>query len=218
MMVRDSLTKVYRHTWALLVQFKGDDFSYYAAGNIGTLPEAALHQAYMIFPDGSPDGWNRQKRMQMAIARLQAYANNQNVSMEELTKEALAADDPRLALKAFIPTNQKANSEAEEEAIDILVLKEGYPAAVMPGEDHATRIMVDLGWLMKQGQQGVPVDPVARQRVQEHMAMHWQYLQKTDPEAAKALMQKIQMAMTQSQQPGGAPQPQPQQPQQPPQI
>lgn len=46
--------------------------------------------------------------------------------MEELTKEALYADDPRLALKA-----QKANSEAEAEAIDILVLKEGYPTWIL---------------------------------------------------------------------------------------
>lgn len=195
MMFRDSLTKCYRHIWALLIQFKGTDFSYVAAQTIGTLPEAALHDSYLIFPDGSPDGWNRQKRMQIAVARLQAYQNNQNVSMEELTKEALNADDPRLALKAFIPTNQKANSEAEDEALDILVLKEGYPAAVMPGEDHATRIMVDLGWLAKQGMMNVPVDPVARQRVQEHMAMHWQYLKQTDPQAAKQLAHKITAEM-----------------------
>jgi len=191
MIFRDSLTDCYRHIWGLLCQFKGSDFSYYAAGNIGTLPDAALHDEYLIFPDGAPDGWNRQKRMQMAIARLQAFQGNQNVSMEELTKEALYADDPRLALKAFIPTNQKANSEAEAEAIDILVLKEGYPAAVLPGEDHATRILVDLGWLQKQGQIGAPVDPIARQRVQEHMMVHWQYLKQTDPAAAKELAQKI---------------------------
>ena len=214
MMFRDSLTKCYRHIWALLVQFKGEDFSYYAAGNIATLPEAALHDSYLIFPDGSPDGWNRQKRMQMAIARMQAYQGNQNVSMEELTKEALAADDPRLALKAFIPTNQKANSEAEDEALEILVLQEGYPAAVMPGEDHATRIMVDLGWLAKQGMMHVPVDPVARQRVQQHMAVHWQYLRQTNPTAAKMLAQKIAAEMQPKPQqpmaaPPGAPQPQP---------
>jgi hypothetical protein len=201
MIFRDSLTACYRHIWGLLCQFKGADFAYYAAGGgsagatgatgIGMLPEAALHDGYMIFPDGAPDGWNRQKRLQMAIARLQAFQNNPNVSMEELTKEALYADDPRLAMKAFIPTNQKANSEAEAEAIDILVLKEGYPAAVLPGEDHATRILVDLGWLQKQGQIGAPVDPVARQRVQEHMQMHWQYLKQTDPKTAKELGQKI---------------------------
>jgi len=200
MMFRDSLTKCYRHIWGLLVMFKGNDFSYYVAGSIGTLPESALHDSYLIFPDGSPDGWNRQKKMAMAIARMQAYQGNQNVSMEELTKEALNADDPRLALKAFIPTNQKANSEAEDEAMEILVLAEGYPAAVMPGEDHATRILVDLGWLAKQGLNNVPVDPTARQRVQEHMAVHWQYLQKTDPQAAKQLAQKIQQSM---QQPAG---------------
>jgi hypothetical protein len=191
MIFRDSLTDCYRHIWGLLCQFKGGDFSFYAAGNIGTLPEAALHDEYLIFPDGAPDGWNRQKRLQMAIARLQAFQGNQNVSMEELTKEALYADDPRLALKAFIPTNQKANSEAEAEAIDILVLKEGYPAAVLPGEDHATRILVDLGWLQKQGQIGAPVDPIARERVQQHMALHWQYLKQTNPTAAKELAQKI---------------------------
>ena len=191
MIFRDSLTDCYRHTWGLLCQFKGKDFAYYAAGNIGTLPEAAMHDGYLIFPDGAPDGWNRQKRLQMAIARLQAFQGNQNVSMEELTKEALYADDPRLALKAFIPTNQKANSEAEAEALDILVLKEGYPAAVMPGEDHATRILVDLGWLQKQGQIGAPVDPIAKERVQQHMALHWQYLKQTDPTAAKQFAQKI---------------------------
>ncbi|HEV2319932.1 MAG TPA: hypothetical protein VGV18_09290 [Verrucomicrobiae bacterium] len=194
---RDSLTDCYRHIWGLLCQFKGTDFSYYAAGNTGTLPEAALHDAYLIFPDGAPDGWNRQKRLQTAIARLQAFQNNPNVSMEELTKEALYADDPRLALKAFIPTNQKANSEAEAEALDILVLKEGYPAAVMPGEDHATRILVDLGWLQKQGQVGAPVGPadpatmIARERVQQHMALHWQYLKQTNPTAAKLLARRI---------------------------
>jgi hypothetical protein len=200
MIFRDSLTDCYRHIWGLLCQFKGNDFSFYAAGgsggsaafqNIGILPQEALHDEYMIFPDGAPDGWNRQKRLQMAIARLQAFQGNPNVSMEELTKEALYADDPRLALKAFIPTNQKANSEAEAEAIDILVLKEGYPAAVFPGEDHATRILVDLGWLQKQGQIGAPVDPIARQRVQEHMLVHWQYLKQTDPTAAKELAGKI---------------------------
>lgn len=212
LMFRDFLTKCYRHIWALLCQFKGEDFSYYAAGKIGTLPESALHDSYLIFPDGSPDGWNRQKRLQMATARLQAYENNPNVSMEVLTKESLAADDPRLALKAFIPTNQKANSEAEDEALEILVLQEGYPAAVMPGEDHATRIMVDLGWLAKQGMQNVPVDPVARQRVQEHMALHWQYLRQTDPQAAKVLAQKIGQA---AQQQTGPAQPQIQQQPQP---
>ena len=204
MMFRDSLTKVYRHIWNLLVQFKGGDFSYYAAGKVGALPEDALHGEYLIFPDGSPDGWNRNQRMQIALARMQAYVGNPNVSMEELTKEALSADDPRLALKAFLPTNQKASSEAEDEAMEILVLEEGFPAAVTAGEDHATRILVDFGWLMKQAQTGAALDPTARQRVQEHMGVHFQYLAKTDPAAAKALAQKIQGEMQQRQGQAGA--------------
>jgi hypothetical protein len=209
MMFRDSLTKVYRHIWALLIQFKGTDFSYYAAGKAGQLPESALHDSYLIFPDGSPDGWNRQKRLQVAMGRIQAFANNPNVSMEELTKEALEADDPRLALKAFIPTNQKAASEAEDEALEILVLEEGFPAAVMPGEDHATRIMVLMGWLQKQGQSGAPVDPVALQRIHQHLAVHFQWLKQTDPAAAKQLAAQMQQqeATPMAQPPETQPQP-----------
>jgi hypothetical protein len=36
------------------------------------------------------------------------------------------------------------------------------------------------------------VDPIARERVQQHMALHWQYLKQTNPTAAKQLAQKIQ--------------------------
>ena len=183
-----------------MVQFKGNDFAYFAAKKVGTLPEAAFAGQYVIMPDGSPDGWNRQQRMQKAVSRMQAYAGNPNVSAEELTREALAADDPRLAIKAFIPTNQKAANEAEDEAEEISILQDGFPAAVTPGEDHATRIMVDIGWLQKQEQTGAPVDPLAKQRVEEHLAIHWQYLQKTNPQAAKKLAQQIQAMVAQPQQ------------------
>jgi hypothetical protein len=39
---------------------------------------------------------------------------------------------------------------------------------------------------------GAPVDAVARERVQQHMALHWQYLEQTNPTPAKQLAQKIQ--------------------------
>ena len=184
---REKLAEVYRHIWGLMLQYKPKDFTYYAAGELGQLPEQALHAAYLITPDGSPDGWNRAMRFQKAAALLQMFAGNPNVNMEVLTRNALAADDARLAQAAFIPSNLKGSIEAEDEAMEIAILKEGFPAVVTPNEDHATRIKILMGWLMKQQQIGAPVDPIAKQRIQEHLAAHAQYLQQTNPQAFKQL-------------------------------
>jgi hypothetical protein len=189
---REKLAEVYRHIWGLILQFKPKDFTYFAAGEVGTLPEQALHDAYLIAPDGSPDGWNRQQRFQKAVALMQVFTGNPNVNPEVLTRNALAAEDGRLAQQAFVPSNLKGAIEAEDEAHEIAILKEGFPAVVTPGEDHATRIKMLLGWLQKQQQTGAPLDPIARQRIQEHLAVHYQYLQKTNPAGARQLAQTVQ--------------------------
>lgn len=203
---RRQLAKLYRHCWGLMLQYEQKDLAYFMSGDLKTLPEQALHSAYLITCDGSPDQWDRAQRFDRAVRRLQLLGNAPNVSQDELVKEVLAADDARLVQKAFIPTNAKAATEAEDEAVEIGVLRDGFPAAVLPGEDHATRIQVLLGWLQKQGMTGAPVDPIAMQRVQQHLAVHWQYLQKTQPEAAQQLKQQLQM---QEQQAAMAQQPQP---------
>lgn len=205
---RERLADIYKHIWGLMLMFKAKDLTYYAAGEIGTLPEQALHDAYLITPDGSPDGWNRVARFQKAVGRMQVFTGNPNVNMEVLTRDALAADDARIAQKAFIPTNAKGASETEDEAIEIVALVSGFPMSVKPGEDHAARIKILVGWLMAQSQKGMPVDPTARQRVQEHLAVHWQYLQKTQPQAAKQLAMEI-LQMEQGMQPQPQPQGQP---------
>jgi hypothetical protein len=213
---REDLAKLYKHVWGLLCQFKDRDFAYYAAGKIGTLPPQALHDKYLIAPDGSPDGWNRMAKFQKSVARLQLWKGDPNCDQDALKKRTMADDDAQFALKAFIPTNQKGASEAEDEAIEIMVLKEGYPAAVMPGEDHATRIMVDVGWLAKQSMTGAAVDPIAKQRVTEHLAQHFNYLKQTQPEVAKQMAAQIQQLEQQiaarGQGPAGGGQQQPQQP------
>lgn len=214
---RDCLTKLYKHCWGLLVQFKERELAYYMGGELGTLPPQALHDNYLIMPDGSPDQWDKQQRAQATLADLQSFAGNPNVNIEVLTKRALAARDGRLAKTAFVPTNQKGASEYEDEVIEINGLmapppgRPSFPAVVKPGEDHASRLKACVDWLHACGQMQTPVDPVARQRVQEHMALHWQYLKQTQPEAAKQLVAQLaqmeQQAAQQPPAPMGQPQP-----------
>jgi hypothetical protein len=189
---RMDLGRLYRHVWGLMLQFRRKEIIYYTGQELKTLPVQALHDAYLIMPDGAPDQWNKQLRQQRADIRFQKYLNHPNVDQEELVYQDLAADDPLVAQKLFIPGNTKAASEAEDEAVELMILQEGFPAAVKPNEDHATRIHVLIGWLKKQAMLGVPVNPVAQQRVQQHLAVHWQMLRKVQPAAARQLQAQIQ--------------------------
>lgn len=226
-MFREDLSKLYRHVWGLICQFKEREFTFYAAQSVNTLPQEALHDSYIITPDGSPDGWNRMARFQKAIGAVQTFAGNPNVDAEVLTKEALNAYDARLAIKAFVPTNLKGASEYEDEAMIINSLlapgsgKPPFPATVAPSQDHVTRLKALIEWIHACGVIGTPVDPMARQRVHERIGAHLQILQKQNPAASKQVKEMLmQMEQATAQpipmqpQPGGPPM-MPQQPQSP---
>jgi hypothetical protein len=210
---RRVLARMHRHRWGLIVQFKQRDFAYYAAGQIGTLPEQALHDQYLITPDGSPEGWNPVLKFQKAMAALQAFAGNPNVDMEVLTQAALNAYDGRIALKAFTPTNMKGASEYEDQAMEILLLNAmpPFPVTVDPKQDQPSRIKCIIDWMHAAGKLGVPVNPLGKQRVHQNLVQRLQILKQQNPAAAKQIEQQL---MQMEQQPmGGAP---PQQNGQPP--
>lgn len=188
---REDLGRVYRHAWGLICQFHDRDFAYFAAGKIGVLPPEALHNKYLVMPDGSPDGWNRMARFQKSVARLQLWKGDPNCDQDKLKRDVMSADDAQFAQKAFIPSNMKAAQEAEDEAMEIMILIQGFPAAVLPGEDHATRILVDVGWLIKQQATGQAVNSMAKQRVMQHLQQHFIYLQQQQPQVAKQIKLKI---------------------------
>lgn len=202
--VRRAMAKVHRHCWALLLQYRPKELSYLLGEEAKVMPEEALHDAYAIDVGGRADAWNQQQTFQRAGARYQLLAADPNVSHEELVRALLTADDPQAARTLFVPTNEKAANEAEDEAQEIGILRDGFPAIVRPNEDHQTRIHVLLSWLQKQQATGAPLDPLAQQRVQEHLAVHVQMLQQQNPEAAKAFTQQVMGMEAGGQMPAGA--------------
>lgn len=210
---RRRLAKVHRHRWGLICQFKERDFTYYASGTIGTLPEQALHDQYLITPDGSPDGWNPQLKFQKAMAALQAFQGNPNVDLEVLTKAALNAFDGRVALKAFVPTNMKGASEYEDQAMEILLLTADvpFPVTVQPSQDQPSRIKCIVDWMQAANKMNIPVSPGGKMRVHQNLAQRIQILQQQNPSAAsqikKQLMQLEQVTGAQGGQPAPAAQP-----------
>ena len=195
---RSPLAKVYQRAWALIVQYRKKDLQYYFSEELRVMPPDALGEIYQIAPSGSPDQWQPERRRQRAGQRFQQYLGNPYVDQEELTKATLEEDDPVLVRRLFRPAGLSDAKEAEDEAIEITALLEhGFPAQAMPHENHMLRIKILVGRMQQHGALGHPVDPMAQQRLIEHLGQHLEMLREQDPRAAR----EVEYALKQLEQP-----------------
>lgn len=204
---RNSLGRCYTVAWAILVQFRTEEIVWYTSESRKTLPAQALHDLYRVEPDGATDQWNKQLRYQKAHARYQLFKGHQNVNQDELVKSVLKEDDARLVRDLFMPTNAAAASEIEDEQLEIILMERGFPAAVKPNEDHATRLFALVQRMRQMDQMGAEPNPQFAQLITQHMQAHLQLLQEQNPQGAKQVKQQIAAMLQQGAAPMGQPQP-----------
>jgi hypothetical protein len=190
--------EVYKRAWALLLANSSEEIAFFTSSTRQVLPQQSLTDNYLIEPDALPDSWNKQERIQREFARFSLLRNDPRINQDALYSRFLSAEDPRLAKELYLPANLKAASEAEDEAIEIGILLEGFPAAVMPGEDHQKRLQMLFGKLEQLSMMPPPQTPeemtrmmIGRQRMQEHIAAHVKALQQENPALAKQFMAAI---------------------------
>lgn len=192
--------EVYLRCWALLLAAGGGAVAFYSSQTRKVLPQQALHDNFLIEPDAQPDAWNKEVRIRREFARFQLLRNDPRINQDALYTRFLSAEDPRLAKELYLPQNVKASSEAEDEALEIGILLEGYPAAVLPGEDHQLRLRMLFGKLQQLSQMPAPQTmeeaarfKIGRQRMQEHIAAHMAALQQENPALARQFSKAIQV-------------------------
>ena len=211
---RRDLITLHCHRWGMLCQFKPKEFAYYASQKLNTLPEQAMHDKYLIVPDGSIDGWNRQLRMQRDIGLMQTFAPLPNSNPDYWVERAMRSVDGQAANQGFKGTGGKQADEYEAQASEILLLTATppFPVQPQPQQDQPTRIKCIIDWLHAAQSLGVPVNEHAKQRVHQNLAARMQILQQQNPAAAAQIKQMLMQLEK------GAAQPAAQQPQQIPQT
>lgn len=179
---RRALGKVYRIAWALARQHLSSELAIYAQGRAMQIGPEALQAMYEIEPDGSPDGWNKEQRVQRAYQRMQLFQQNPYVKQEELTRDALAEDSPQLAQRIW-----KDPQQAQQDALIA-----------------QARGLAEVGLnLHLQG----GADPRSDAAIQQAIQQRIQALGQLNPQAAQGLQQELQQMAAQALQTA---QPQPQ--------
>jgi hypothetical protein len=186
------LGDLYRQCWSLLTQFDSSSLNYYYLDTLEQIPQSAIHEAYDIVPSGSADGVNKQFHFQKAVARFQMFANDPHIDQVELRRSVLEADDSGLVKRLLTDPGIEVANQAEDQAVELSVMKIGFPAQVKPSDDHATHVKTMLDYLALKRAQNAQTDPIELQRIQEHITAHMEQFREQDGKAAQQLTLEIQ--------------------------
>ncbi len=192
---RKSLARMYRVQWALLTQYDKESLDFVYQNNLRELPKEALHKDYTIAPSGSLDGVNKAYLLQKAVTRLQMFKDDPFVEQYELRKSVMELDDPSLVSRMLVDPGMKKLDQAEDQAMEISILRGGFPVRVKPMDDHEVHITTIMQFLEAQGQMQTPVEPVAVQRITEHLENHVQAIEQEDGKKGREVRNSLQAAI-----------------------
>lgn len=207
---RLALTELYKQSWSLLLQYDKSSLNYYYQDTLGAVPQHALHEDYEIEPTGSADGVNKLFHYQKAVQRFQMFAGDPFVDQAQLRRGIFEADDASLVKTHLIDPNFQASDQAEEQAMELSIMLEGFPAQVSKADDDEIHIQTVVDYMSLSVQQGKQISPVGGQRILEHIQAHIANLAEKDGAAAKRITNELQqfsqtlqqVAQAQQSQPG----------------
>lgn len=184
--------KVLKMCWSLYLQYDKDDLDYVLDGEAQKLDQGALHDRYLIEPNGSPDSWNREAQVQKSALMFQTLQGNPYVPQDELTKDYIENFDPRKVKKLFRDPGIAAQTQQERQALELMLMDmQDYLPDVNPDDDDKTHILTIAQDLMQKLQLGKQITPMQAQFRLKHGAKHAQALaEKKDP-AAKQLERQV---------------------------
>jgi hypothetical protein len=204
---RRSLGAVYQQSWELHLQYNKQDLVFCIGEELGQVDEKALHGDYQITPTGSADGVNKAFNMQKAVQRFQMFRDDPFINQGELRKTILESDDVALTRRLFVDPMLTQATQQEDQAQEISILNIGFPARVLPSDDHQLHIETLIQYLESRQALGEPVNPMAQQRIMEHIGKHLEALDQENPKLARQI-RKVLMTMAQSQEQQQPPAPQ----------
>ena len=182
---RQGLGRLYKMCWSLLLQYAGGDLEMWFDGQAVTIPTGALRDHYRLMPSGSSDGSTRQSLYQKAVSRMQLFRGDDFVDQGELRKSVLEADDAGLVKRLFRDPGIEAADQAERQAMEISILRLGFPAPVRSTDNHAVHLQTIVSYVLHQIQLGHPPHGSELQMLVQHAGDHLTALRKINPIAAK---------------------------------
>jgi hypothetical protein len=172
--LKGSITRVFEQGWSLLKQYDSQSLDYFWRNQRLTLDDAAFDNKFVLKPNGSVDGYSREREIQKLMQLRQLSAGAPWIKTPEIDKKIVELMDAQWVAEIYEEPQDIQADQQEDQAVENSLMMDGFLPRVMPNDDHLVHLQTLDGFIGWKGQQGQPVPPQLMQIFMQHMGMHIQ--------------------------------------------
>src|SRR5215471_4400861 len=170
--LKSAMSRVFEQSWSLLRQYDRASLDYFWRKQRISLPDAAFDNKYVLRPNGSVDGYSREREIQKLMQLRQLSAGSPWIITPEIDRKIVELMDAQWVSDLYEPPPQVTSDQGEEQAIENTIMMDGFLPQVKPSDDHLTHLQTLDGFITMRSQQGPPISPPQMQVLMQHMGMH----------------------------------------------
>jgi hypothetical protein len=189
--LKGAMTRIFEQGWSLLKQYDRESLDYFWRNQRLSIDDAAFDNKYTLRPNGSVDGYSREREIQKLMQLRQLSQGSPWIVTPEVDKKIIELMDAQWIKDLFQEPQDVQANQQEQQAIENSIMMDGFLPQVKPPDDHLVHLQIEDGFIGWSGQNGKPIPPAQMQTFMQHMQMHIAAA-KQDPQYWKQHAQQIQ--------------------------
>src|SRR5213594_2907146 len=170
--LKGAMTRVFTQSWGLLKQYDRESLDYFWRNQRQTLDDAAFDNKYVLKPNGSVDGYSREREIQKLMQLRQLSQGSPWIITPEIDKKIVELMDSQWVAEIYSEPKDLAADQQEQQAVENSIMTDGFLPQVKPNDDHVVHLQVCDGFIGWRTQQGQPIPPPLMSIFMQHMQMH----------------------------------------------
>jgi hypothetical protein len=172
--LKDGTSRIYEQAWSILLQYQKKSLDYFWRGQRVTLPDAALDDVYTLEPNGSVDGYSRERDIQKLMQLRQLAQGSPWLKVYEIDRKIVELMDSQWINQIYEPPQEADGDQQFLQATENSTMMEGFGPQVKPTDEHVTHLTIIDGFMGWSTQNGRPIPPDIMQIFMQHAAAHIQ--------------------------------------------
>jgi len=189
--LKGSMTRIFEQAWSLLKQYDRASLDYFWRKQRISLPDAAFDNKYVLKPNGSVDGYSREREIQKLMQLRQMSQGSPWIVTPEIDRKIVELMDAQWVGDLYKEPPDLQSDQQEQQAIENAVMNDGFLPQVKPNDDHLVHLQTEDGFIGWSGQNGKPIPPAQLGIFMQHMQQHIEAA-KANPNYWKQFGQQIQ--------------------------
>lgn len=191
---RESLTRLFSLSWKMILFYGKQNYDYFYRQEYQTIDGKALSDAYILEPNGNPDGFDKDKETQNILGILQLPVLQPFVRLNNAAKMLFELQGARYMRELYNP-DQDDTDEIERQYLETSIMLEGHAVAVKPTDDDASHLKALDQFIQFKEQQQDMVPPIPSLIIFQHYEGHVSALKAKNPKLYKQLAPNLRQAL-----------------------